>query len=132
MLQVRILWRLTSIKCSLRMLQHLGGIHSGCAISGIIWLTYKVVMTCENHFNEHNAIIALGLSTNVAVIVTAVAAFPWVRNTHHKYARSLLYFASTRLTSTSQRLRTPPSFRRLDCAIHDLYATPFAQPCGLG
>ena len=41
-------------------------------------------MTYENHLNENNAILALGLLTNVAVIVTAVAAFPWVRNTHHK------------------------------------------------
>ena len=53
-------------------------------LSAIIWLTYKVVMTYENHLNENNAILALGLLTNVAVIVTAVAAFPWVRNTHHK------------------------------------------------
>lgn len=64
--------------------QHLGGIHSGCAVSGIIWLTYKVVNTYRNHVNEHNAILTLGLATNIAVIVTAIAAFPWVRNTHHK------------------------------------------------
>lgn len=49
-----------------------------------MWLTYKVVNTYRNHINENNAILAVGLLTNVAVIVTAVAAFPWVRNTHHK------------------------------------------------
>ncbi|RDX48359.1 hypothetical protein OH76DRAFT_1352608 [Lentinus brumalis] len=72
-------WRLgcTSV------LQHLGGIHSGGAVSGIMWLTYKVVNTYRNHINENNAILVVGLLTNVAVIVTAVAAFPWVRNTHH-------------------------------------------------
>ena len=43
-----------------------------------------MVDTVRNHVNEHNAILTLGLLTNVAVIVTAVAAFPWVRNTHHK------------------------------------------------
>ncbi|KAL7283221.1 hypothetical protein ACG7TL_002648 [Trametes sanguinea] len=72
-------WRLgcTSV------LQHLGGIHSGCAVSGIIWLTLKVVNTYRNHINENNAILVVGLLTNVAVIITAVSAFPWVRNTHH-------------------------------------------------
>ncbi|KAH9901176.1 hypothetical protein C8Q73DRAFT_233673 [Cubamyces lactineus] len=72
-------WRLgcTSV------LQHLGGIHTGCAVSGIIWLTLKVVNTWRNHINENNAILIVGIFTNVAVIVTAVAAFPWVRNTHH-------------------------------------------------
>ncbi|KAH9946290.1 uncharacterized protein BXZ73DRAFT_95794 [Epithele typhae] len=72
-------WRLgcTSV------LQHLGGIHTGCAVSGIVWLTFKVVKTYINHVNENNAILALGVLTNVAVIITAVAAFPWVRNTHH-------------------------------------------------
>ena len=49
-----------------------------------MWLTYKVVLTFENHVNEHNAILTLGLLTNVAVVLTAIAAFPWVRNTHHK------------------------------------------------
>lgn len=53
-------------------------------MSGIIWLTYKVVNTVRNHVNENNAILTIGLLTNVAVIVTAISAFPWVRNTHHK------------------------------------------------
>ncbi|CDO70704.1 hypothetical protein BN946_scf184798.g19 [Trametes cinnabarina] len=59
------------------VLQHLGGIHSGCAVSGIIWLTLKVVNTYRNHINENNAILIVGLLTNVAVIITAVSAFPW-------------------------------------------------------
>ncbi len=65
--------------------QHLGGIHTGCAVSGIIWITYKVVNTYRNLVNENNAILVVGLLTNVTLIITAVAAFPWVRNTHHKY-----------------------------------------------
>ncbi|EIW60578.1 uncharacterized protein TRAVEDRAFT_19223 [Trametes versicolor FP-101664 SS1] len=65
------------------VLQHLGGIHTGCAVSGIIWITYKVVNTYRNLVNENNAILVVGLLTNVTLIVTAVAAFPWVRNNHH-------------------------------------------------
>ncbi|PCH38375.1 hypothetical protein WOLCODRAFT_97002 [Wolfiporia cocos MD-104 SS10] len=72
-------WRLmcTSI------LQHLGGIHSGCAISGIIWLTLRVVDVFRTHATQNKAIMAFGICTNVAMVITAVAGFPWVRNTHH-------------------------------------------------
>lgn len=49
--------------------------------------------TYRNLVNENNAILVVGLLTNVTLIVTAVAAFPWVRNNHHKYV-STLAFAS--------------------------------------
>ena len=43
-----------------------------------------MVNTFRNHASENNAILTLAILTNVTVIVTAVSAFPWVRNTHHK------------------------------------------------
>ncbi|KAJ7702714.1 hypothetical protein B0H17DRAFT_1167086 [Mycena rosella] len=72
-------WRLgcTSV------LQHLGGIHSGCAISGLLWLLFKVVHNFFNRDINHDAILIMGVVTNVAVIISALSAFPWVRNTHH-------------------------------------------------
>ncbi|KAI0685486.1 hypothetical protein BC835DRAFT_1421190 [Cytidiella melzeri] len=72
-------WRLgcTSV------LQHLGGIHSGCAISGVAWLLVKVINVWQNRVTEHNSVIVLGTLTNIAVFFTAVSAMPWVRNTHH-------------------------------------------------
>ncbi|EIN06733.1 hypothetical protein PUNSTDRAFT_72474 [Punctularia strigosozonata HHB-11173 SS5] len=64
-------WRLgcTSV------LQHLGGIHSGCASSGFAWLIFRV--------DNHDAVLVMGVITNIAVAVSIASAFPWVRNTHH-------------------------------------------------
>lgn len=75
--------------------QHLGGIHSGCALSGTLWLILKVVDTFRNRHVSHDAILAIGVATNLAVAISALSAFPWVRNNHHKYVGlrvSLLHF----------------------------------------
>ncbi|KAI0083990.1 hypothetical protein BDY19DRAFT_998077 [Irpex rosettiformis] len=74
-----LIWRLgcTSV------LQHLGGIHSGCAVSGIAWLLFKVIMVWQHRVSEHNTVVILGTLTNIAVFFTALSAVPWVRNTHH-------------------------------------------------
>ncbi|GBE82485.1 hypothetical protein SCP_0408690 [Sparassis crispa] len=90
-------WRLgcTSV------LQHLGGIHSGCAISGIIWLTFRIVDTYRNHYNEHDAILVFGLAANVVLIIAAIAGFPIVRNTHHNvFERNHRFFGWTGLGLT--------------------------------
>ncbi|KAF8061509.1 hypothetical protein FPV67DRAFT_1703970 [Lyophyllum atratum] len=65
------------------VLQHLGGIHSGCALSGVIWLLFKVVNNFRHLDVNHDSVLILGVVTNLAVIVSALSAFPWVRNTHH-------------------------------------------------
>jgi hypothetical protein len=65
-------------------LQHLGGIHSGCALSGVFWLLFKVINNFRHHDMNHNAILVMGVVTNVAVFISALSAFPWVRNNHHK------------------------------------------------
>ncbi|KAJ3773855.1 hypothetical protein FB446DRAFT_834926 [Lentinula raphanica] len=72
-------WRLgcTSV------LQHLGGIHSGCALSGVLWLLLKVVNAFRSHQLQHDAVLVMGVVTNFAVMISALSAFPWVRNTHH-------------------------------------------------
>ncbi|KAE9408732.1 hypothetical protein BT96DRAFT_985593 [Gymnopus androsaceus JB14] len=60
-----------------------GGIHSGCAASGFMWLVFRVVINFINHSDTHSAILAMGLATNIAVAVSILSAFPWIRNTHH-------------------------------------------------
>ncbi|KAL5529069.1 hypothetical protein ACEPAG_5043 [Sanghuangporus baumii] len=65
------------------VLQHLGGIHSGCALSGLAWLTLKVVNTFRQHDVQHDSVLIAGVFTNLAVAISALSAFPWVRNTHH-------------------------------------------------
>ncbi|KAK0750507.1 hypothetical protein B0T18DRAFT_437692 [Schizothecium vesticola] len=62
-------WAPVTIKMAVTsILQHVGGVHSGCAISGASW---------------HPAVIASGIVTNVLVIISILSAFPWVRNYHH-------------------------------------------------
>lgn len=69
------------------MLQHLGGIHSGCATSGLGWLIFKVTLIFIDHKNNHDAVLATGVVTNVLVAISIASALPWVRNTHHKYVK---------------------------------------------
>ncbi|KAJ7594974.1 hypothetical protein C8J56DRAFT_1123667 [Mycena floridula] len=64
-------------------LQHLGGVHSGCALSGFLWLVYRVTEIFIDHKNNHDAVLVMGVLTNLAVAISILSAFPWVRNTHH-------------------------------------------------
>jgi hypothetical protein len=66
------------------VLQHLGGIHSGCAMSGFVWLIYRVTLIFINHKKNHDAVLITGVITNILVAISIASAFPWVRNTHHK------------------------------------------------
>ncbi|TCD60624.1 hypothetical protein EIP91_009770 [Steccherinum ochraceum] len=64
-------------------LQHLGGIHSGCATSGFAWLIFRVTLIFIDHKDNHDAVLIMGVITNLAVAISIGSAFPWVRNTHH-------------------------------------------------
>jgi len=66
------------------VLQHLGGIHSGCATSGFLWLIFRVASILIDHRNNHDSILVMGVLTNIIVGISIASAFPWVRNTHHK------------------------------------------------
>ncbi|KAJ3575058.1 hypothetical protein NP233_g1351 [Leucocoprinus birnbaumii] len=65
------------------VLQHLGGIHSGCATSGFLWLIFKVTLIFIQHRSNHDVILVFGVLTNLIVAISIASAFPWVRNTHH-------------------------------------------------
>ncbi|KAF8891767.1 hypothetical protein BD779DRAFT_1610493 [Infundibulicybe gibba] len=60
------------------VLQHLGGIHSGCATSGFIWLIFKVVLIFKNHKNNHDSVLIMGVITNLLVAFSILSAFPWI------------------------------------------------------
>lgn len=47
-------------------------------------MLFKVVTMFRNLDVNHDAVLIMGVVTNVLVIVSALSAFPWVRNTHHK------------------------------------------------
>ncbi|KAI0776316.1 hypothetical protein BD413DRAFT_265362 [Trametes elegans] len=65
------------------VVQHTGGIHSGCALSGFAWLIFRVVLIFIDHKDNHDAVLITGVITNLAVSISIASAFPWVRNTHH-------------------------------------------------
>ena len=65
------------------VLQHVGGIHSGCALSGAAWLIYKIVDIIKHRAVQHSSIVATGIVTSVLVIISILSAFPWVRNNYH-------------------------------------------------
>ncbi|CAE6336060.1 unnamed protein product [Rhizoctonia solani] len=65
------------------ILQHIGGIHSGCATSGLAWLLYKVIELCRHASVNQKSVIAMGVVTSVAVSISVLSAFPWIRNQHH-------------------------------------------------
>ncbi|CAE6508213.1 unnamed protein product [Rhizoctonia solani] len=65
------------------ILQHIGGIHSGCATSGLAWLLYKVIELCRHASVNQKSVIAMGVVTSVAVTISVISAFPWIRNQHH-------------------------------------------------
>jgi hypothetical protein len=45
---------------------------------------FKVVNNFRESDVNHDAVLIMGVVTNAAVMVSALSAFPWVRNTHHK------------------------------------------------
>ena len=64
--------------------QHLGGIHTGCAVSGVIWLTLRTVHVFVNHDIYPGALLAWAVIANLTLFITMTSGFPRLRNSHHK------------------------------------------------
>ena len=45
----------------------------------------RVTLIFIDHKDNHDAVLIMGVITNIAVAISIASAFPWVRNTHHKY-----------------------------------------------
>ena len=67
-------------------LQHIGGIHSGCAASGVAWFIFAVVRNFQHHAVNHipKVVLAWGVITVSFTGLTMIAAAPWIRHYHHK------------------------------------------------
>lgn len=72
--------------------QHLGGIHSSCAFSGIGWLIYMLVCQYRAKYMYNDSILAFGVVSVIVLLITLVAGLPWVRNSHHKYVFPVIFF----------------------------------------
>ncbi|CAK9148156.1 unnamed protein product [Ilex paraguariensis] len=65
------------------LLQSLGGIHSGCGISSIAWLTYALVLTLKDRENTSPEIIGVASTILSLLFLSSLATFPLVRHLHH-------------------------------------------------
>ncbi|KAF8855045.1 hypothetical protein BDZ45DRAFT_757790 [Acephala macrosclerotiorum] len=64
------------------ILQHVGGIHSGCALSSAAY-GILIVDIIRHRSIQHRVVIATGVLTNTLIIISILSAFSWIRNTHH-------------------------------------------------
>ncbi|KAN0126256.1 hypothetical protein V8E53_015249 [Lactarius tabidus] len=64
-------------------LQHLGGVHSGCATSAFAWLVFRLVLIFNDRKDNPGPVRFAGVVTAIFVAVGIASALPWVRNTHH-------------------------------------------------
>ncbi|KAJ7127528.1 hypothetical protein C8R43DRAFT_1134551 [Mycena crocata] len=64
-------------------LQHLGGIHSGCATSGAVWLVFRILLITIDYEHYPGTIIAAGAVTCISVLISIASALRWVRDSHH-------------------------------------------------
>jgi hypothetical protein len=82
-------------------LQHLGGIHSSCAISGIAWLILMLVNQFKVKYLYHDSLLAFGVVTVIVLLITMTAGLPWIRNTHHNaFERNHRFFGWAALVMT--------------------------------
>ncbi|XP_049369665.1 adenylate-forming reductase 06235-like [Solanum verrucosum] len=67
------------------LLQSLGGIHSGCAISSIAWLVYALIQTLKDKENTSPEIVGVAFAILSLLFLSSLAAFPLVRHLHHNF-----------------------------------------------
>ncbi|KAH7916016.1 hypothetical protein BJ138DRAFT_764428 [Hygrophoropsis aurantiaca] len=92
-----LIWRLGCTST----LQHLGGIHSGCASSGVAWLILMIVFQFRERHVFNDSVLAFGIVTVVVLAITITAGLPIVRNTHHNvFERNHRFFGWTGLFMT--------------------------------
>lgn len=64
-------------------LQHLGGVHSGAATSGVVWLIYAVLRIFQDHRSNHLVLLAMGAIVVLFISTSAISALPVIRERHH-------------------------------------------------
>ncbi|KAE8714991.1 putative triacylglycerol lipase [Hibiscus syriacus] len=75
------------------ILQNLGGIHSSCGISSVVWLVYALVPTLKDGENTYPEIIGVAAAILSLLCLSCLAAFPLVRHLHHNVFERIHRFA---------------------------------------
>ncbi|KAJ7072637.1 hypothetical protein C8F01DRAFT_1243674 [Mycena amicta] len=121
------------------LLQHLGGIHSGCAISGVAWLVFRIALLAIDFQQYHPSILATGVVTAFALTVSIASALPWVREAHHNifegYHRLVGWIGLVSSTQCLYLTRRALNFFQLGFlsfwAIHTAFETHSWNPNGM-
>ena len=74
------------------------------------WLLYKIVDILIHRSIQHSSVLATGIITNVAVMVSILSAFPWVRKSVHTFTSD----------ETSRRPKRPLT-DNLDSTHHNVF-----------
>uniref|UniRef100_K4B5K5 Uncharacterized protein n=1 Tax=Solanum lycopersicum TaxID=4081 RepID=K4B5K5_SOLLC len=74
------------------LLQSLGGIHSGCAISSIVWRIYALIQTLNDKGNASPEIVGVAFAILSLLFLSSLAAFPLVRHLHHNFFKRIHHF----------------------------------------
>jgi hypothetical protein len=74
-------------------LQCVGGIHSGCGVSSIMWLIYSLLETISHRESSSDEIIAVASAILGLLLISSLAAFPLVRHLHHNVFEGFHRFA---------------------------------------
>jgi len=90
-------WRLSISS----VLQHLGGIHSGCATSGLAWMIWRTVQLVQLSGWSGKAVHAFAIITCMTLGITFFVGWPVVRNrAHNVFERWHRFFGWTSLVMT--------------------------------
>jgi len=75
------------------VLQHLGGIHSGCCIPAFAWLIFRIVLILIPLKDHNKVVFAMGVLAAMSLAVSIISGTPWVRNNHHNVFERLHRFS---------------------------------------
>ncbi|KAJ7137482.1 hypothetical protein O6H91_Y555900 [Diphasiastrum complanatum] len=74
-------------------LQSLGGIHSGCGVSSMMWVTYAIEETLRHRYLTSDEIYAIAIAIQVLLLLSCLGAFPLLRHLHHNIFEYVHRFA---------------------------------------
>lgn len=74
-------------------LQSVGGVHSGCGVSSILWLIYSLFQTLSHRESSSDEIIGVAIAILGLLVISSLAAFPLVRHLHHNVFERFHRFA---------------------------------------
>ncbi|EIW59229.1 nonribosomal peptide synthetase 12 [Trametes versicolor FP-101664 SS1] len=100
---------------------HIGGLHSGCAISGLVWLIFFTVQATRELLNgEQTSAATVAITYFILVLLVGIVlfAYPKVRSTHHDaferthrflgWSATALVWCQVVLLTNDYRPRTQP------------------------